>query len=160
MKPPPLRRLLLWGALLTATFLVPPATAVAERPPSAGGEADLNMVFVLDGLRPDSINPVDTPNLYRLRREGVSWTNSHAAVPTVTRVNSSVIGSGAYPANTGIVGNTMYVPASSTESATATWTRADGSPSSPAPRGAPPIRGRVAADASSARAGAANSVRR
>jgi predicted AlkP superfamily pyrophosphatase or phosphodiesterase len=111
MKPPPLRRLLLWCALLTTTFLVPAATAVAERPPSAGGEADLNMVFVLDGLRPDSINPVDTPNLYRLRREGVSWTNSHSAVPTVTRVNSSVIGSGAYPANTGIVGNTMYVPA-------------------------------------------------
>ena len=68
------------------------------------------MVFILAGLRPDSIDPVDTPNLYRLRRDGVSWSNSHAAVPTVTRVNSSVIGSGAYPANSGIVGNSMYVP--------------------------------------------------
>jgi hypothetical protein len=39
------------------------------------------MVFVLDGLRPDSINPIDTPNPYRLRSEGVSWSNGHSAVP-------------------------------------------------------------------------------
>jgi predicted AlkP superfamily pyrophosphatase or phosphodiesterase len=100
------RRLVAAGALL-AGLLVPVAGAPAN---DRGSKAELNMVFVLDGLRPDSINPVDTPNLDRLRREGVSWANSHAAVPTVTRVNSSVIGSGAYPANSGIVGNTMYVP--------------------------------------------------
>jgi len=68
------------------------------------------MVFVLDGLRPDSITPEDTPNLHRLRRQGVNYVNSHAAVPTVTRVNSAVIGTGAYPGTNGIVGNSMYVP--------------------------------------------------
>jgi predicted AlkP superfamily pyrophosphatase or phosphodiesterase len=110
MKTSSVRRLLTRGAVLSIALLLPAATAVAKQSSPRGGEAELNMVFVLDGLRPDSINPIDTPNMYRLRQEGVSWSNSHAAVPTVTRVNSSVIGSGAYPANSGIVGNSMYLP--------------------------------------------------
>jgi len=79
-------------------------------PPPADRRARLNMVFVLDGLRPDSVNEQDTPNILRLAREGATYTESHAAVPTVTRVNASVIGSGSYPRRTGIVGNSMYVP--------------------------------------------------
>ena len=77
---------------------------------AGGAKANQTIVFVLDGLRPDSINARDTPNLLRLRREGVNYLNSHAVVPTVTRVNSSVIGSGSYPTRTGIVGNSMFVP--------------------------------------------------
>lgn len=76
----------------------------------AAGRANQTIVFILDGLRPDSVNVRDTPNLARLRRNGVNYLNSHAAVPTVTRVNSSVIGSGSYPTRTGIVGNSMFVP--------------------------------------------------
>ena len=33
--------------------------------------ASLHLVFVLDGLRPDSITEAETPHLYRLRKEGV-----------------------------------------------------------------------------------------
>ncbi len=69
------------------------------------------IVFVVDGLRPDAINPEDTPTLFRLRREGVDWTNSHAVFPTVTRVNAATISTGAQPGAHGIVGNQMYVPA-------------------------------------------------
>ncbi len=101
------RRSLLAAGALAAALLVPAAAAAGH---DHGSKAKLNMVFVLDGLRPDSINPIDTPNLYRLRSEGVSWTNSHSAVPTVTRVNSTVLGSGAYPGSSGVVGNSMYVP--------------------------------------------------
>ena len=39
------------------------------------------IVFVVDGLRPDSITPDDTPTLQRLRTEGVAFTNSHAVFP-------------------------------------------------------------------------------
>jgi predicted AlkP superfamily pyrophosphatase or phosphodiesterase len=53
------------------------------------------MVFVVDGLRPDSVNPTDTPNLWRMRDEGTWFANSHSVVPTVTRGNATVIGSGA-----------------------------------------------------------------
>jgi predicted AlkP superfamily pyrophosphatase or phosphodiesterase len=87
------------------------AQAPDDEPPPADRQARLNMVFVLDGFRPDAINAEDTPNLLRLQREGATYTESHAAVPTVTRVNSSVIGSGSYPRRTGIIGNSMYVPA-------------------------------------------------
>ena len=69
------------------------------------------IVFVVDGLRPDSITPDDTPTLQRLRTEGVTFTNSHAVFPTVTRVNAATLATGAQPGTSGIVGNQMYVPA-------------------------------------------------
>ena len=75
------------------------------------GQARVVLVFVLDGLRPDAINPRDTPTLFRLRQEGVYYLNSHAVFPTVTRVNAAAIGTGAYPGTNGIVSNVMYVPA-------------------------------------------------
>jgi arylsulfatase A-like enzyme len=72
--------------------------------------AQLIVAFVLDGLRPDSINAVDTANLFRLRQEGVNYLNGHAVFPTVTRVNVAGIATGAYPGTNGIVSNAMYVP--------------------------------------------------
>ena len=67
------------------------------------------VVFVVDGLRPDSINAHDTPTLHRLGSEGVRFAAGHAAFPTVTRVNAAVLASGCHPGATGILGNTMYV---------------------------------------------------
>jgi predicted AlkP superfamily pyrophosphatase or phosphodiesterase len=69
------------------------------------------LVFVVDGLRPDAIGPDDTPTLHRLRAEGVSFTDSHATFPTVTRVNAATLATGMQPRAHGILGNTMYVPA-------------------------------------------------
>jgi arylsulfatase A-like enzyme len=74
------------------------------------GDARLILVFVLDGLRPDAINAIDTPNLFRLRQDGVNYLNGHAVFPTVTRVNAAAIATGAYPGTNGIVSNAMYVP--------------------------------------------------
>jgi len=70
----------------------------------------LTLVFVVDGLRPDSITAGDTPTLHRLRAEGVSFAAGHAAFPTVTRVNAATIATGAHPRRHGILGNTLYVP--------------------------------------------------
>lgn len=88
-----------------------PAALPAAAATKPAGTAALNLVFVLDGLRPDSINGSDTPNLARLRNQGVEFAASHSVTPTVTRVNASAIGSGYYPSGSGIVGNSMYVPA-------------------------------------------------
>lgn len=74
------------------------------------GRARLNLVFVLDGMRPDLIDSTATPQLFRLREEGVSFSNGHAVFPTVTRVNSPSIATGMYPERAGIVGNAIYVP--------------------------------------------------
>lgn len=85
----------------------------AHQPDAAESLPDrsrLILVFVLDGLRPDAINPADTPNLFRLRQEGVNYLNGHAVFPTVTRVNAAAIATGAYPGTNGIVSNAMYVP--------------------------------------------------
>ena len=69
------------------------------------------LVFVVDGLRPDSITAEDTPTLVRLRAEGVELVNSHAVFPTVTRVNAAAIATGTQPGTNGLVGNQMVVPA-------------------------------------------------
>jgi predicted AlkP superfamily pyrophosphatase or phosphodiesterase len=79
--------------------------------PALAGKATLNLVLVLDGLRPDSITPEETPNLARLRQEGVNFVNGHSVFPTVTRANATAMGTGVYPDRNGIFGNTLYVRA-------------------------------------------------
>ena len=69
----------------------------------------LVIVVVIDGFRPDSISNEVTPNLFRLKQEGVWGDNGHSVFPTVTRVNASSISTGTVPAVHGIVSNTMYV---------------------------------------------------
>jgi arylsulfatase A-like enzyme len=71
----------------------------------------LVIVFVVDGLRPDAITAGRTPTLFRLRSEGVDFTNGHSVFPTVTRVNAAAIGTGMHPSSTGILGNQMYAAA-------------------------------------------------
>jgi hypothetical protein len=92
------------------TRLVQPPVESLSATGGSPGQARVVLVFVLDGLRPDAINSVDTPTLFRLRQEGVYYLNSHAVFPTVTRVNAAAIGTGAYPGTNGIVSNVMYVP--------------------------------------------------
>src|SRR5712672_931553 len=97
-------------AIILAGLAAAAAVAGASLPASAG-RATLNIVLVLDGLRPDAITPAETPNLWRLRQEGVAFTNSHSVFPTVTRVNATAIGTGTLPGRNGVVGNSQYVRA-------------------------------------------------
>lgn len=71
----------------------------------------LVIVFVVDGLRPDSITAEDTPTLFRLRAEGVDFVDGHAVFPTVTRVNAAALSTGAQPGTSGLLGNQLYVAA-------------------------------------------------
>ena len=92
-------------------FPVSPVGEPVEAAQQSRGNARLILIVVVDGLRPDSINNQDTPNLFRLRQEGVSYTNSHSVFPTVTRVNAAAISTGTYPDVNGLVSNAMFVPA-------------------------------------------------
>jgi arylsulfatase A-like enzyme len=85
------------------------AGAICIATAAAAGNATLNVVMVLDGLRPDSITADETPNLWRLRQEGVNFTNGHAVFPTVTRTNATAIATGTYPDRNGMFGNQLYV---------------------------------------------------
>jgi arylsulfatase A-like enzyme len=73
-------------------------------------EPNHHLLLVLDGLRPDYVTPDVMPNLYALGRSGVVFANHHAVYPTVTRVNSSSISTGAYPERHGILGNAVFFP--------------------------------------------------
>src|SRR3954471_15926049 len=92
-----------------AAAIVAAIVAATMAGPAVAGKATLNLVFVLDGLRPDSITAQETPNLWRLREEGVNFPNGHAVFPTVTRANAAAIGTGVYPDRNGIFGNSFYV---------------------------------------------------
>jgi hypothetical protein len=94
------------AAILVLAFCIQHA-AFAQAP----AKAALHLVFVIDGLRPDSITASETPVLFRLRSEGVAFENSHSVFPTVTRVNSASLSTGMQPARHGIMGNQIYIPA-------------------------------------------------
>ncbi len=85
--------------------------AVASRAaPKSGGRIFLLMVW--DGLRPDVVDPHDTPNLFAFEREGVLFEHHHAVFPTVTMVNAAALSTGSHPDAAGIFGDSMYlVPA-------------------------------------------------
>ena len=98
--------------MMKPSFVVAVAVTVAAAmtaSPAVAGKATLNLVLVLDGLRPDSITEQETPNLWRLREQGVNFPNGHAVFPTVTRANAAAIGTGVYPDRNGIFGNSLYV---------------------------------------------------
>src|SRR5258708_25949138 len=94
---------------LTGALAIASVTATTLAVGSAmAGSATLNMVLVLDGLRPDSITPDETPNLWRLRQEGVNFINGHAVFPTVTPAHAPAMGTGTYPGRNGMFGNQIY----------------------------------------------------
>jgi arylsulfatase A-like enzyme len=97
------------GGTSLVSVLVGLACAICIASAAPAGNAALNIVMVLDGLRPDSITAEETPNLWRLRQEGVNFTNGHSVFPTVTRTNATAIATGTYPDRNGMFGNTLYV---------------------------------------------------
>jgi arylsulfatase A-like enzyme len=68
------------------------------------------IIMVWDGLRPDSVNATDTPNLYALRQAGVNFADNHATYPTFTMMNGSSLATGSYPKTSGFYGNTFWTP--------------------------------------------------
>ena len=69
------------------------------------------LVVVLDGCRPDYFSSELMPRCYWEAQGGVIGTAHHAALPSVTRVNSATMVTGCLPAHHGLVANTIYVPA-------------------------------------------------
>ncbi len=72
--------------------------------------ATRTIVMVWDGLRPDSVNATDTPNLFQLRQSGVNFTDNHSTYPTFTMMNGSSFATGSFPKTSGFYGNTFWTP--------------------------------------------------
>jgi arylsulfatase A-like enzyme len=94
------------------TAVQPAPDAGAARPQRAA-PAHTVILFVWDGLRPDSITREDTPALAELQASGARFDRHHAIYPSFTMVNAAGFATGAYPAEHAYFGNTIYVGDSS-----------------------------------------------
>ena len=65
------------------------------------------VVVVFDGLRPDMVSAETTPHLERFRAQGTCF-DGRSVFPSMTRVCSSSIATGAPPSVHGIVGNKFF----------------------------------------------------
>src|SRR6202140_5123548 len=77
------------------------------------GRGRVVVLMVWDGLRPDFVTQRDTPNLFRLAREGVRFDRHHSIFPTLTMVNATALATGAPPGVNGLEGNVFYLAADS-----------------------------------------------
>ena len=77
-------------------------------PPAANPVKHNIIIFVADGLRHGSVNKRDTPTLWRVRRKGVHFKNSHSLFPTFTTANASAIATGHYLGDTGDFSNVIW----------------------------------------------------
>jgi arylsulfatase A-like enzyme len=91
-------------ALLALALTLPMAAAPAR----TARPVHNIVIFVADGLRYGSVTAERTPNLARIKAEGVDFQNSHALYPTLTTVNAAAIATGHYVGDTGDFGNAIY----------------------------------------------------
>src|SRR5437773_11105466 len=68
------------------------------------------VVVVWDGMRPDFLSQENTPALWKLANEGVTFRNHHAVYPSTTNVNGTALVTGVYPDHSGVMANHQYRP--------------------------------------------------
>ena len=94
--------------LLVFAFVAAPARA-QDGAETHRGRGRIVVLIVWDGLRPDFVTQRDTPNLYRMAREGSRFDKHHSIFPTLTMVNATALATGAPPGINGLEGNTFYL---------------------------------------------------
>src|SRR5712664_1907514 len=68
------------------------------------------VVVVWDGMRPDFVSEQNTPTLWKLAQEGVTFRNHHSVYPSATIVNGTAINTGVYPNRSSVLANHDYLP--------------------------------------------------
>jgi len=66
------------------------------------------VVVVWDGMRPNFVTEQNTPTLWKLAREGITFRNHHSTYPSATMVNGTAMVTGVYPGKNGIIANHVY----------------------------------------------------
>jgi arylsulfatase A-like enzyme len=61
-------------------------------------------------MRPDFVTERHSPTLWKLAREGVTFTRHHSVYPTATNVNGAAIATGVYPNRNSLLANREYRP--------------------------------------------------
>jgi arylsulfatase A-like enzyme len=93
--------------IISLLFLIVCSSAAAVVP--AKPERHV-VVVVWDGMRPDFVTEQNTPTLWKLAREGITFRNHHAVYPSATMVNGAAMVTGIYPGKSGIIANHVYRP--------------------------------------------------
>ena len=93
--------------IISLLFLIVCSSAAAVVP--AKPERHV-VVVVWDGMRPDFVTEQNTPTLWKLAREGITFRNHHSVYPSATMVNGTAIVTGVYPGKNGIIANHVYRP--------------------------------------------------
>lgn len=88
-------------------MLTPPENILVKHPRQKRSEHIIIMVW--DGMRPDLVSCKNTPNLLKFAQSGVTFADNHSCFPTLTRLNSASISTGAYPTTHGLMGNNILV---------------------------------------------------
>ncbi|MEY2556938.1 MAG: hypothetical protein QOE34_363 [Verrucomicrobiota bacterium] len=91
---------------LLACFL--PATVLCETK-SVPNDRHV-VVLVWDGMRPDFVTEANTPALWKLAHDGVTFRRHHSVYPTATNVNGAAIATGVYPNRSSLLANHEYRP--------------------------------------------------
>jgi arylsulfatase A-like enzyme len=115
--------------LATAAFACLALAACSSfAPATAPLQPTRTIIMVWDGLRPDSVNATDTPNLWALRQAGVNFSDNHATYPTFTMMNGASFATGSFPKTSGFYGNTFWTPPQGSTNAIPVGNGAGGAP--------------------------------
>ncbi len=68
------------------------------------------VVVVWDGMRPDLVTERYAPTLWKLARDGVTFSQHHSAYLTATNVNGAAIATGVYPNRNSLLANREFRP--------------------------------------------------
>src|SRR5262245_52540038 len=93
--------------MISVLFLVLCACAAAIVPAKPQHHV---VIVVWDGMRPDFVTEQNTPTLWKLAGEGVTFRNHHPVDPSVTMMNGTAMMTGVYPGRSGIIANHVYRP--------------------------------------------------
>ena len=96
---------IVWLVLLSVPF-----SLAQQADPEHHHELPTVILISVDGLRADYLNEVDSPNLVQLANEGVHAAYLEPVFPSKTFPNHYSIITGLYPANHGIVSNSIHDP--------------------------------------------------
>lgn len=108
---------LLAALAATLALLASCSSNPATLPQPAARTSKRVIVFVWDGLRPDSISATDTPHLAALAKRGTFFADNHSSYPTFTMMNAAAFATGAFSGNSGFFGNAIYRPGAPARSA-------------------------------------------
>jgi predicted AlkP superfamily pyrophosphatase or phosphodiesterase len=103
-------RLKFCAAALVCALLAACAQNPSQKPVASAGHAKRVILFVWDGMRPDSITEADTPNLAKLKHDGTFFSDNHSSYPTFTMMNAAAFATGSFSGKSGFYGNSLWRP--------------------------------------------------